>query len=128
MRQNSFSRYMLLELLVIACVTLLFKFVVDRQVAATIAGFLFVGLPVAMMVMEYRRSGWRFYYWFIAVLQFWLLFAVPILGLRLLNWGVAFDQLAILGVPGPLLHQWSSKSYMIMVLGTLLAAVKARKK
>ena len=106
------------QIVVICAVIFIFKFVSDRQIAATLAGTLFVGLPVVMMIKEYFHAGLEQTVWYVGVLQFWTLFALPILGLRLFNWGVPFDQLAFLGIPGPVLHQWSSKSYVAMMIVT----------
>lgn len=119
MRRNAFLGYLLAEVIVIVLVTMSFKFIPERQVAATVAGVLFVGLPLGMMIWEYRRAGLAQMAWFVAVLQFWTVFALPILGMRLANWGVPFEELSFLGIPGPVLHQWSSKSYMVMMAFTL---------
>ncbi|MGZ3769761.1 MAG: hypothetical protein ACXWRG_08880 [Bdellovibrio sp.] len=119
MRRNAFFGYLVAEVIVIVAVTLIFKFISNRQIAATLAGFLFLILPIAIMWLEYRRAHLKHLYWFISVLQFLLLFAVPIFFLRMLNWGVPFEQLSFLGVPGTTLHQWSSKSYMVMMLFTV---------
>ncbi|MBV2169215.1 MAG: hypothetical protein KUL82_10975 [Bdellovibrio sp.] len=119
MRRNAFLGYLLAEVIVIVLVTMSFKFIPERQVAATVAGVLFVGLPLGMMTWEYRRAGLEQMAWFVAVLQFWTVFALPILGMRLANWGVPFEELSFLGIPGPVLHQWSSKSYMVMMAFTL---------
>lgn len=106
----------------------IFRFIEDRQIAATVAGFLFVLVPLVLMALEYRRAGLREKLWFAGVLQFWVLFALPILGVRLLNWGVPFEQLSVLGVPGPVLHQFSSKSYMVMMVITVWCRFKLARK
>lgn len=116
------------EVIVIFLVMMIFRFIPDRQIAATVAGVLFVGLPVIMMALEYRRARFAESYWYLAVLQFWVLFALPILGLRLMNWGVPFDQLSVFGVPGPLLHQISSKSYIVMMIVTAVVWGKLARK
>ncbi len=118
MRRNAYLIYLICQGLVIVLVTASFKTIADRQVAATVAGTLFVVVPVVLMLLEYRRARFQEAIWYVSVLQFWLLFALPILGLRLLNWGIPFDQLSFLGIPGPTMHQWSSKSYMIMTAFT----------
>lgn len=119
MRRNAFLIYLIVQVVVILLVTAIFKFIPDRQIAATIAGVLFVGIPDVLMLLEYRRAGFRHLIWFVAVFQFWVLFAIPILGLRIMNWGVPFEELSFLGIPGPVLHQWSSKSYMLMMAATV---------
>lgn len=119
MRRNAFLGYLIAELIVIFSVIAIFKLIPDRQIAATAAGFLFVSLPIVMMAWEYRRAHLEHFYWFVAVLQFWTLFALPIFGLRILNWGIPFEHLSFLGISGPVLHQWSSKSYMVMMAFTV---------
>lgn len=118
MRRNAFFGYLIAQFIVIIAVMALFRGVEDRQIAATMAGTLFVILPAVLMVWEYRRAELSQMLWFVIVMQFWTLFALPILGIRLANWGVPFEQLSFIGIPGPVLHQWSSKSYMAMMIVT----------
>ena len=120
MRRKRFLIYLLVQAAVILAVIIIFKVILDRQIAATVAGTLFVLAPMGLMISEYCRAGLYERVWFLSVLQFWIVFALPILGIRLMNWGVPFDQLSFWGVSGPVLHEWSSKSYMIMVLVTIV--------
>ncbi|WII71351.1 hypothetical protein QJS83_12845 [Bdellovibrio sp. 22V] len=128
MRRNAFLGYLLAQFIVIVLVMAIFKVIPDRQIAATVAGVLFVVLPAVLMALEYKRAELTEFFWFVAVLQFWTLFALPILGIRLANWGVPFDQLSFIGIPGPILHQWSSKSYTIMMAFTAYVWWKLRRK
>lgn len=128
MRRHIYLGYLLAEVIVIIAVTFIFKLIADRQVAATVAGTLFVGLPLALLLCERLGSSRRSWFFYGGVLQFWVFFALPILGLRLCNWGVPFDQLSILGISGPALHVWSSKSYMVMMAATTWAWWHSRKK
>ncbi len=120
MRSKSFLIYLLIQAAVILAVMAIFRTIADRQVAATIAGLLFVLVPMGLMIAEYHRAGFSERVWFLSVLQFWILFALPILGIRLANWGVPFELLSFWGIPGPVLHEWSSKSYMLMVITTIV--------
>lgn len=119
MRINNYLKYLYLQLFVIISVLLIFRFIPDRQVAATIAGLLFVALPLILIIQEYQTQKFKNLFWYAGVLQFWLFFALPILGIRLLNWGMPFDQLSFMGIPGPVLHQYSSKSYILMMVLTV---------
>lgn len=119
MRRNRFSVYLILQAIVIALVMVIFKVVPDRRLASVLAGSLFVVLPLGLMAFELFREGFKRWYWFLGTLQFWLLFAVPILGLRLTHWREPFVTLEVFGVPAPFLHQWSSKSYMLWMVVTL---------
>jgi hypothetical protein len=128
MRQKRFWFYLLIQAAVILAVLLLFKVNADKKIAATEAGGLFVAVPVILMAFETLISGFRQRLWLFGVLQFWLLFALPIIGLRLLNWDVDFKDLQLLGISGPTLHFWSSKSYFLMMLITAWAGWKNRRR
>ena len=124
MRRNAFLGYLMAQVLVILAVLVIFRLIPERQLAATAAGILFVLLPLVLMILEYRRAELQEMLWFVAVLQFWTVFALPILGMRLANWGVPFEQLSVFGIPGPVLHQFSSKSYIVMMAFTAWCWIK----
>ncbi|MGE5087026.1 MAG: hypothetical protein ACM3MG_12045 [Bacillota bacterium] len=128
MRRNRFLGYLIAQLLVIIAVMVIFRAIEDKQIAATVAGCLFVMMPVGLMSWEYKRAGFDETIWFVSILQFWTVFALPILGMRLLNWGVPFEKLSFLGLPGPALHYWSSKSYMVMMVVTAIRWWKLSRK
>lgn len=113
--------------MVIIVVTMIFKLVVDRQIAATIAGFLFVILPLVLMGWEIKKYGFEKKIWFAATLQFLILFAIPIISLRLFNWNVPFEQLSLFGLSGPFLHEWSSRSYLVWMIITFITSFKNKK-
>ena len=124
MRQKRFLVYLLVQALVIVTVVILFKINSDVKVAAAGAGMLFVLMPVILLSIEIRIAGFSKKSWFVGMLQFWVLFAVPILALRVLNWDSDFKDLSFLGVSGPALHYWSNKSYLLMMSVTTLEAWK----
>lgn len=128
MRRNRFSFYLTFQALVIAAVMVIFRVVEDRQIAATVAGTLFVGLPLILMILEFKQAQLSHKLWYLGTLQFWVLFALPILGLRIFNWGIEFQELSIFGVPGTALHQWSSKSYMVWMIITLITSWRLKMK
>ena len=115
MRQKRFSAYLAFQIVVIISVVLLFKFITDVKVASTLAGILFVALPAALAGYEGKKHGLVRKSFFIGLLQFWIFFALPILGLRLLNWETAFSDLSFVGVPGPMLHKFANHSYLLMM-------------
>lgn len=92
-----------------------FNLVEDRQIAATEAGTLFVLLPPLLAWKEYKIARLRRRSFYVGLLQFWLFFALPILGLRIFNWDEPFSNLSILGIPGPALHQFANWSYLLMM-------------
>lgn len=111
-------------ILLIPVVIALFRFVPDRQVAATVAGVLFVGVPAGLMVRRLRRpllGPWANGLWWGGVVGFWLLFAWPILTTRLSGWGIPFEDLVIFGGPAPVWHAYANRAYMVMMGAILLA-------
>lgn len=114
--------FLLAQVLLIIIVMSLFRIVEDRKIAATIAGFLFLAVPAFFLVWDFRvaRKGepltliWRF-----SVLQFLILFAIPIFWARVFHWNVEFSEITVAGVPAALLHRLSNGSFLVMGLGTL---------
>lgn len=119
MRQKRFLAYLALQALVIGTVIVLFKVIPDIKIASTLAGILFVVLPAGLGGYEIKKNGVRRTSFFVGLLQFWLFFALPILGLRVFHWDQAFNELAFMGIPGPLLHKYANGSYLVMMGLTL---------
>ena len=119
MRQKRFVIYFLIQASVIAAVMALFKLNTDVRLASVEAGALFVLWPIYFLVYELRSHGTSRKSFLVGLVQFWILFAVPILALRLLNWDVPFEDISFLGVSGPFLHKYANSSYMLMMALTL---------
>lgn len=119
MRQKRFLAYLAIQAFVILSVVFIFKLNGDVKVASAQAGTLFVLLPVLLGGYEWKKYGLSRKSFYAGLLQFWIFFALPILGLRLFNWDVDFNELAFLGVPGPTLHQYANHSYLLMMALTL---------
>jgi hypothetical protein len=118
MRQKRFLIYLLTQLIVIVGVVVLFKVADEVKIASVEAGCLFVLLPLLLAWKEFQVAGLQRKWFYLGLLQFWLLFALPILGLRLTHWEAAFSDLSVLGVPGPVLHRFANSSYLMMMLLT----------
>lgn len=125
MIRQRYSLFLLLQAFVIIAVTMIFKSITDRQIAATVAGTLFIIIPVGLMFWEFKANKFNNKIWFAGALQFLILFALPIMGLRLLNWNVPFEYLSFLGIKGPALHEWSSRSYLVWMIITFITSFKA---
>lgn len=119
MRQKRFLAYLAGQAVVIIAVVFIFKLNSDAKLASVQAGTLFVLLPLILGILEYKKSKLARISFYVGLLQFWVFFALPILGLRLLNWDVPFNELSFVGVPGTTLHQYANHSYMVMMALTL---------
>lgn len=123
--RKAFALDMVVLALTVPLVMLTFRLIPDRKLAATLAGVLFVLGPIAM-IWSHRRLPWRVGIdglWWVAVAQFVLLFAIPILGIRLLFWSTPFEELRFFGVPGPQWHRLANTSYLAMAVGVLAAGL-----
>jgi hypothetical protein len=119
MRQKRFLAYLAGQAAVIIGVVFIFKLNSDVKLASVQAGTLFVLLPLVLGALEYKKSKLTRVSFYFGLLQFWIFFALPILGLRLMNWEVPFNELSFMGVPGATLHQYANHSYMVMMALTL---------
>lgn len=121
----SYLTQIILLIVWIIVVMLLFRLIPDRQMAATFAGAGFILLPVVFLISELKnaRHGLHLF-----TLGFFLVVsAFPIFGLRILNWGVEFDSLSIIGIQAHFLHKISSYIYMLIVLSAGYYFLKERK-
>lgn len=113
----------------IPVVLILFKVIDDKSLAAMIAGAGFVLWPLIFIINEIalraERKISRIH--LIGCLQFLILFALPIMYLRVSNLNAPFNELSLLGVPGSQLHRFSNISYMIMTVAVVYASYEARK-
>ncbi|WP_413288662.1 hypothetical protein [Bdellovibrio sp. HCB337] len=119
MRQKRFLAYLAIQAVVILAVVFIFKLNSDVKIASVQAGTLFVLLPMVLGGYEWKRFGLARKSFYVGLMQFWVFFALPILGLRLLNWDTTFNDLSFLGIPGPDLHKYANHSYMLMIALTL---------
>lgn len=108
-----------------------FNLGLEKKVAAVIAGLMFVVSSGLALFRQYRdlrtHDRWMYY----VVGQFFVLFALPIFIARVWNWDIPFEQISFLGIPGPMYHQISTFSFIVMWFATTIAlgleAYKIRK-
>jgi hypothetical protein len=121
----SYRNQIIILVLWILVVTALFKFISDRQVAAVIAGLGFILIPFSFLISELKNKMNPFH---IFTLIFFLsMSAVPIFGMRVVNWGVEFNSLNLLGIEAQFLHKISSYFYMLIMISTVYCFIKERK-
>lgn len=102
----------------IVSVIFIFKLIPDRQVASVVAGTGFVVIPVSFLFFELKRIPLAIIH-ISALVIFLVASALPIFLLRVLNWGVDFNQLSVAGIGAPELHNISNALYLLM-LGSAL--------
>ncbi|MFN3697102.1 MAG: hypothetical protein ACK4VO_06625 [Pseudobdellovibrio sp.] len=110
----------------IVVVVLLFKVIPDKQLAGLIAGVGFCLIPTYLMLKILRQLKRESYKTVniirvTAIVIFIISAALPVLGLRVFNWGIDFNSLELLGiVTGRQLHMWSNYAYLIMMISFMI--------
>jgi hypothetical protein len=107
---------MLMNAVIVILVIGFFKFITDRQIAALCAGFLFLFGPIYVLWSE-KKAGCKLRsasWW--GSLVFLFISALPIFLLRIMYWNQPFENLSMLGISGPRLHQVSNYLFIVMLL------------
>lgn len=127
MRQKKYLYDFVIQILLILAVTYLFKMNTNKLQASFWAGALFVLMPISMMSREWLFFRWGNRLWWAGVLQFWLLFALPIFVLRIRYSHTPFSEVSVGPIPAQLWHHTASYSYLILMAATLWSWWKYRK-
>ena len=121
-----FGFLLFFELVVIGLVVGAFKLIPERLVAGAVAGTIFVLLGLFIV-----RSGWKdrtkrtASFWMGCVHLFGS--SLPLMITRLLNSSGSFEQVDVLGLPGPVFHRVSTTIYLVMMAATVWDLVRAGK-
>lgn len=128
MRQKKYLYDVAIQLLLIGVVIMLFKTNPSKLQASYWAGVLFVLMPLSMMSREWIFYRFTNKVWWAGVLQFWLLFALPILTLRIMHPETSLNEVSVGGMPVSIWHQLSNLSYLFLIAVTIWSYLKYRKK
>jgi hypothetical protein len=115
-RIKTYAYYFLVQIVVVFCVIMSFKLIHPKEFASLFAGSSFVIGCFVVLYAEWLRFHHLKSLTSIATMLFLFLFAIPIFGVRLLNYGIPFDQLKVWGIPSPMMHGLSNYGFILMVL------------
>lgn len=111
------SRNQLILLVIwIFIVGALFAFISEKRIAAVIAGSGFIIIPLLLIFSEFKSGVGKKSVVTLAALVFLVVSALPIFGLRILNWDSDFSQLALFGISANFLHRTSNIVYLLMIV------------
>jgi len=119
MRKKKYLYDFVIQILLIGAVIMLFQKSPNKIQASFWASALFVMMPLSMMSREWILFRFSNKVWWGAVLQFWLLFAIPIMTMRILHPRVSLSEVTLGGVPINLWHQLSNISFLFLMSATL---------
>jgi hypothetical protein len=116
--KNLFRNFLIAEFLVILIVSVVFKLITERLIAATVAGSIFVILGAWIVGSALRYRSIRKTPTFVLGCAHLFVIALPLLIIRLMNYSSAFENIKIWGLPGPVFHQLSTAVYFVMMIAT----------
>lgn len=125
-RSKDLKLFLVLEVMTVPAVILIFKSIESRVTAGLIAGSLFIALGVFLF---FKNLSWVNYlrspvFWFVVIHLFFI--AIPLLLFRTLNLDTPFEELKIIGIPGPTFHRISENVFTVLVVMTVAEFVQAR--
>lgn len=114
---NRHLLYILLSLLVVPIVIFIFKNIQPKNLAAIFAGTTFLSLSLFVVIFEFQASKSKIVasYSFWGAFLFMLLFSIPMLSVRIMNYEIAFENLEILFMPATDFHRASNTGFLIMM-------------
>lgn len=114
--RNRYRNYLTIEAFVILLVIITFKVIADRPLAALVASLLFLISSLGILGWEIRHPGFYKRSTFWGFVAFLVLSVLPILGLRLWYWGEPWEAIALWGISGPALHEFSNKVFLMVMI------------
>lgn len=124
MRQNRFLYYLVFQFLTVPMVIAIFKNSTDKKLASLLAASLFLAVCLGSFWWEHRKAQFQSKVFWITGLQFFILFVVPILFLRLVFWEQNFMEIEFLGIRPSELHRYSNQSFLVWSAGCVFEAVR----
>lgn len=123
-----FLRSLLAEVVVIFMVIAVFRLIESRLIAGAVAGTVFIALGVFVLTPGLRNREYRRSKTFVAGCLHLFLSALPLFVTRLLNAATDFQNVSVLGMPGPIFHRVSTGIYVLLLIATILDWIQSRKK
>jgi len=97
-----------------------FALLESRFLAAMIAGggFLIVGVYLVALVWADQKP-WRWLSFYTSHIHL-LVISIPMILVRVLNPEAEFEELTVLGMPGPVFHEYSTLFYQVLLACTVI--------
>ncbi len=126
-RQVSWKKMLvvlLIEFFTIVLIVNAFKYIPDRLLAARVVSgaFVFEGLLILLLLRLWLGRGWTFTVPMMVLFQ--VIFVLPMAVYRI-GTTASFSDLVWMGIPGPILHLWSSNFYYALVASSFVDTARA---
>lgn len=124
MKKNVYFAFLIAELLTILAVVATFRLIDERLIAGAVAGSIFSILGIVIVVRGIRDRSFRSGFTFYAGCAHLFLSSLPLMITRFLNRAVGFEQVNVLGLPGPVFHKVSTGIFLVLIAATVIDAVR----
>ena len=128
MCMKKFGYRLIAELFVVVLVPLIFHYIENRLYAGMVAGTVFIVLGLYVIAPGLRAARDRACFSFWAGLLHLGISALPLFITRMINASSKFEEVQVLGLPGPVFHQFSTAVYTVLLVATALDLVIAYRK
>lgn len=114
-----------LEIAVSVAVVMIFRLIESRFTAGMVAGSTFVLLGFVIVGTGLLgKIKWKSVTFVLGCVHLGLI-AIPMIVARWLNSGVEFSQIQVMGLPGPVFHQLSTRLYLFLMVATFVEGTLA---
>jgi hypothetical protein len=116
---------LVVEFLVVAAAPVIFTTIESRLLAGMLAGAIFVALGIFIVMIGVQNRVFR------RTPTFWAgclhLFgsALPLLITRLMNVSKGFEDVRVLGLPGPVFHRISTGVFAVLMIATAFDLIRS---
>ena len=123
MNKKDLIIFLILELFAIAWAGLAFAVIESRLVAGMAAGsyFVFVGVFILLKIWRWPNR-WKVLTIYPALVHTFAI-SLPMMIVRLSSWALAFEDVRIWGLPGPVFHRLSTVVFTVLIVATLVDLV-----
>lgn len=128
MNKKDLIIFLVLELFAIAWAGLAFAVIESRLVAGMAAGSYFVFVGVYLLFKIWRwPNRWKVLTIYPALVHTFVI-SLPMMIVRLSSWALAFEDVRIWGLPGPVFHKLSTVVFTVLIVATLVDLARALSK
>ena len=119
-QMKKYGMRLVAELIVVALVPLIFRFIENRLYAGMVAGTVFILVGLYVIWPGVRQPDERKCFSFWAGLLHLVVSGLPLLVTRVLNASSKFEDVMVLGLPGPVFHRFSTAIFSVLLIATSL--------
>jgi hypothetical protein len=121
--RNWYVTLLIAELAVIGLVIAIFSSVESRLMAGRLAGTIFTGLGVAIVIGSWKRGSAKSGAFALGAVHLFLI-SLPLMISRWMQSEVDFGLVRVLGLPGPVFHRLSTAVYFCLLAATVFDLVR----